>query len=69
MGSVKGSVTSIVANGIFERVVRRCDYLIDLHTGSNFRTNMPQIRVDMADVKSLELAESFGWVSAARAGR
>lgn len=59
-GSARGSVTSIVANAIFERVVRRCDYLVDLHTGSNFRTNMPQIRVDMADAKSLELAESFG---------
>jgi predicted deacylase len=59
-GSVEGSVASIVANAIFERVVRRCDYLIDLHTGSNFRTNMPQIRVDMANTKSLELAESFG---------
>ena len=59
-GSVKGSVTSIVANAIFERVIRRCNYLIDLHTGSNFRTNMPQIRVDMTDAKSLALAESFG---------
>ncbi|MBK6736477.1 MAG: succinylglutamate desuccinylase/aspartoacylase family protein [Haliea sp.] len=59
-GSAKGSVTSLVANAIFERVVRRCDYLIDLHTGSNFRTNMPQIRVDMGDAKALELAESFG---------
>jgi len=59
-GSVKGSVASIVANAIFERVIRRCDYLIDLHTGSNFRTNMPQIRVDMNDAKSLALAESFG---------
>ncbi len=59
-GSVKGSVSSIVANEIFERVIRRCDYLIDLHTGSNFRTNMPQIRVDMSDTKSLALAESFG---------
>ncbi len=59
-GSVKGSVASIVANAIFERVIPRCDSLIDLHTGSNFRTNMPQIRVDMTDAKSLALAESFG---------
>jgi predicted deacylase len=59
-GSVKGSVASIVANAIFERVVRRCDYLIDLHTGSNFRTNVAQIRVDMNDPRSLALAENFG---------
>ena len=59
-GSMTGSVTSIVANALFERVVRRCDYLIDLHTGSNFRTNVPQIRVDSNHPKSLALAENFG---------
>jgi predicted deacylase len=59
-GSVKGSVASIVANAIFERVIRRCDNLVDLHTGSNFRTNVPQIRVDMEDPGSLALAENFG---------
>lgn len=59
-GSVKGSVSSIVANAIFERVIRRCNYLIDLHTGSNFRTNVAQIRVDMGDDRSLALAENFG---------
>jgi predicted deacylase len=59
-GSIKGSVTSIVANALFERVIRQCDYLIDLHTGSNFRANVAQIRVDMEDPKSLALAENFG---------
>lgn len=59
-GSVKGSVASIVANALFERVIRRCDYLIDLHTGSNFRTNVAQIRVDLEDPRSLALAENFG---------
>lgn len=58
-GSVKGSVASIVANAVFERVVRHCDALIDLHTGSNFRTNVAQIRVDMEDLASLALAENF----------
>lgn len=59
-GSIKGSVTSIVAEALFERVVRRCDSLIDLHTGSNYRTNVAQIRVDMDDPASLALAENFG---------
>lgn len=59
-GALKGSVTSMVANVLFERVIRRCEYLIDLHTGSNFRTNVAQIRVDMNDPKSLALAENFG---------
>jgi predicted deacylase len=59
-GSMKGSVASIVASEIFERVIRRCDYLVDLHTGSNFRTNVAQIRVDMKNEKALALAENFG---------
>src|SRR5688572_27237263 len=59
-GSVKGSVTSIIANALFEQVIRRCEHLIDLHTGSNFRTNVAQIRVDMEDPASLALAENFG---------
>jgi predicted deacylase len=59
-GATKGSVASLVANAVFENVIRRCDALIDLHTGSNFRTNVAQIRVDVDEPKSLELAESFG---------
>jgi hypothetical protein len=59
-GSLRGSVASIVANVLFENVVKRCGSLIDLHTGSNFRTNVAQIRVDMAHPESLALAEGFG---------
>jgi len=59
-GSETGSVASIVANAIFERVIRQCNYLIDLHTGSNYRSNYAQIRVDMANPESLALAENFG---------
>lgn len=59
-GSMTGSVTSIVANALFERVVRRCNYLIDLHTGSNFRANVAQIRVDMNHPAALAIAENFG---------
>jgi predicted deacylase len=59
-GSLRGSVASIVANVLFENVVKRCGSLIDLHTGSNFRTNVAQIRVDMGHPESLALAEGFG---------
>lgn len=34
--------------------------MIDLHTKSNFRTNVAQIRVDMDDPDSLALADNFG---------
>jgi predicted deacylase len=59
-GSLTGSVTSIVAHTLFERVIRRCEHLVDLHTGSNFRPNVAQIRVDMKHARSLALAENFG---------
>lgn len=59
-GSAQGSVAAIVAGAVFEDVVKRCDRLVDLHTGSNYRTNMAQIRVDVNNPEALALAEHFG---------
>jgi len=59
-GSREGSVASLVAHALFENVVRRCDFLIDLHTGSFFRTNLPQIRVDLSNPVALDMARHFG---------
>lgn len=59
-GNRTGSVASIVAEAIFSRVVRRCDVLIDLHTGSMARTNLPQLRVDLTNPRALEIARQFG---------
>jgi predicted deacylase len=59
-GSTRGSVAAIVAGAVFENVVKRCDRLVDLHTGSNYRTNMAQIRVDVKDAHAFELAKHFG---------
>jgi predicted deacylase len=59
-GSRRGSDTSLVASILFERVIRNCNYLVDLHTGSNFRSNIAQIRVDMKNAQALALAENFG---------
>jgi predicted deacylase len=58
-GSPNGSVASIVAHTVFEGVVLGCSYLIDLHTGSNLRTNQPQVRVDGDNARALELAHWF----------
>jgi predicted deacylase len=58
-GTRKGSVASLVANAIFSNVVRRCEYLIDLHTGSMSRTNLPQIRVDLSHPRAFEMARHF----------
>ncbi len=58
-GKAQGSVAAIVAHAVFS-VVRHCDRLVDLHTGSNFRTNVAQIRVDLDSPEALALADAFG---------
>jgi hypothetical protein len=59
-GTRKGSVASIVAAAAFEVIRTHCQALIDLHTGSNSRTNLPQIRVDLTHARALDLARHFG---------
>jgi predicted deacylase len=59
-GNLNGSVASIVAAEVFGRVIRGCSYVIDLHTGSNLRTNLPQVRVDTGNAKAVKMAEQFG---------
>jgi predicted deacylase len=58
-GRETGSVASLIAQAIFS-VVRGCDALVDLHTASNDRTNLPQIRADISDPDIRELAVHFG---------
>lgn len=59
-GSPTGSHAGLIANALFREVKAHCDNLLDLHTGSNSRTNLPQIRTDISDPRALALAESFG---------
>jgi predicted deacylase len=58
-GSANGSLAGLVAHSLFERVIRHCDALVDLHTGSADRTNIPQIRADLANSAVVELAQRF----------
>lgn len=59
-GSEGGSIASLIANAIFTKVLVHCDALIDLHTGSNQRSNSPQIRADLTDPAIRDLAVHFG---------
>lgn len=59
-GSPKGSIASRLANTFLEEVVAKADYGIDLHTGAIDRSNLPQIRGNMDDAKTLDLARAFG---------
>lgn len=59
-GSSKGSLAGRVAKIFLDEVVQHCDYGIDLHTGAIHRSNLPQIRANLKDPETLELAEAFG---------
>lgn len=59
-GSANGSSASIIANSIFKPVILRSDALIDLHTASDTRINLPQIRTNLKSPAALALAQNFG---------
>lgn len=59
-GSPKGSLAGRIAHSFLNEVVRHCDYGIDLHTGARHRSNLPQIRADLRDPRTREMAEAFG---------
>jgi predicted deacylase len=42
------------------KIVARCEVGIDLHTGSDNRENLPQLRADLSDPDTRKLAEAFG---------
>lgn len=58
-GSDKGSLTSQLADVFMREIGARCTHAIDLHAGSNHRTNLPQIRVDTTNPAAYELAMAF----------
>src|SRR5690606_26259700 len=45
-GTPLGSMASRVAHSLFTEVIAHCNGLIDLHTASFHRTNLPQVRAD-----------------------
>jgi len=59
-GSESGSLAARLAHLFVTEVVTRCTHGIDLHTGSNHRTNLPQIRANLEDQETERLARSFG---------
>lgn len=59
-GSPKGSIASRLANTFLTQIVQKADFGIDLHTGALNRSNLPQIRANLDDQPTLELARQFG---------
>ncbi len=58
-GSSKGSLAGRVAQKFLDEIVKNCDYGIDLHTGAIHRSNLPQVRANLEDPETRELAEVF----------
>ncbi|MDK8462594.1 succinylglutamate desuccinylase/aspartoacylase family protein [Marinobacter sp. SS13-12] len=58
-GSTHGSLADRIAHSLFESVIRHCDMLVDIHTGSLKRTNLPQLRADMNNPDVAELTRGF----------
>ncbi len=59
-GSEHGSLAARLANLFATEVVDKATHGIDLHTGSNHRTNLPQIRANLDHPESAHLARAFG---------
>jgi len=59
-GSARGSMASQLAHLLMREVVSRCGYGIDFHCGSDDRDNLPQIRAELSDEETRELARAFG---------
>lgn len=58
-GGPKGSLASILAGIISTEILLQSHYVIDLHTGSNHRFNLPQIRANLEMPGLEDLARAF----------
>ncbi|QEG42638.1 succinylglutamate desuccinylase/aspartoacylase family protein [Roseimaritima ulvae] len=59
-GTAGGSMASRLAKVIFDSLLQRCDYGVDLHTAAVRRTNFPNVRADLNHPDCLRMAEAFG---------
>jgi predicted deacylase len=59
-GSAKGSIAARTASTFVREIVSKADCGIDLHTGALNRSNLPQVRANLDDEKTIELARIFG---------
>jgi predicted deacylase len=59
-GSARGSLAARIAHLFMTEVVGHCTHGIDLHTGSQHRANLPQIRADLDDAETRRCALAFG---------
>ena len=59
-GKKNGNQSQRIAHALFEGVVKRSDFLIDLHSAPQSRTNLPHVRANFEEDECMELARAFG---------
>jgi uncharacterized protein len=59
-GRASGSTAGRIAFRFWSEVVKHCTHLIDFHTGSLHRSNLPQVRADLSREDVAALALAFG---------
>lgn len=59
-GNPNGSSASRMAHSFFHEIINHCQYVVDIHTGSAHRTNLPQVRANLHDTKVEKFARAFG---------
>ena len=59
-GKSDSNTTSRVAYKLWSNVIKSSDYVVDLHSAAKGRTNIPQIRANLAHASSNRIARSFG---------
>ncbi len=59
-GTTDGSAASRIAYLFFDNVIKHCDFLVDFHTGSGKRTNLPQLRADLNNQDVYQFTQHFG---------
>lgn len=59
-GFAQGSAASRMAFSLFREVIVHCDALVDFHTGSFDRSNLPQVRGDLRNDRVVAFTRGFG---------
>ena len=59
-GTRSGSSASRIAYGFFNDIARHCHAVVDFHTGSFDRSNLPQVRGDLRQEAVLAFTRDFG---------
>jgi predicted deacylase len=59
-GNPRGSSAARIAWSLFSEVIRNCNGLVDIHTGSFHRANLPQLRADLNNPAVVAFTQGFG---------